>query len=118
MANDYYLNFQINANVLTSDGRNVTTGAVVSFKQYTNSITPDAKIPCDLRWWNSETAQTNNWAQILACTNAVTRVETQLTSAYLTLTVPVQDLTYDIIQGYALAFLEGIYGSGNIQIIQ
>ena len=118
MPNDYYLNFRINTTVLTSDGGSISTGAVVSFKQYTNSITPDGKIPCDLRWWYSYDAQTNGWTKISVCTNAVTRIETQLLNAYLQLTVPVEDLTYDIIQGYAQSFLEGIYGSGNIEIIQ
>ena len=118
MANDYYLNFRINTNVLTSDGRAIASGTVVSFKQYTNSITSDGKIPCDLRWWYSYDAQTNGWAQVTVCTSAVNRIETQLVNTYLQLTVPVEQLTYTIIQGYALAFLEGIYGAGNITTIQ
>lgn len=112
-----YLNFQINANVLTSDGRNVATGAVVSFSAYTNKISPEGKISCDLRWWASADAQTNNWDKITPCTDAVKRTETRLINASLQITVPVPDLTYDIIQGYAKTFLEGIYGVGNITIL-
>lgn len=112
-----YHNFQINVNVLTSDGRNVTTGAVVSFSAFSNKITPEEKIPCDLSWWASASAQTNNWDKITACTDAVDRTGTRLINAYLQIDVPVTDLTYEIIQGYAETFLEGIYGVGNITIL-
>lgn len=115
----YYLNFKINANVLTSDGRNVASGAVCSFKSYPESIIEGAnpKLPCDLRFWASEADQTSGWDNITVCTDATKRTATRLVSAYLSVTVPVQNLTYAIIQGWAKSFLEGIYGAGNIIII-
>ena len=116
--NTYTLNFQINTKVLTSDGREITTGAVMSFMAYTNAITPAGLLPCDLRAWYDYDAQTAEWAKIMPCTNAVDRIKTQLKNAYLQITVPVEDLSYTAIQGYALSFLENIYGSGNVQILK
>ena len=115
----YYLNFKINANVLTSDGRNIASGAVCSFKAYPESISQDAnpKLPCDLRFWASEADQTANWDNITVCTDAAKRTTTKLVNAYLAVTVPVQNLTYVIIQGWAKTFLESIYGAGNITIL-
>lgn len=109
--------FQINANVLTSDGRNVATGVVVSFTPHTDAITPQGKIPTDLNWWISEEAKTAGWSKISPCTDAVDRVNTRIINVYLQMTVPVDQLSYSVIQGYGLAWLEGIYGSGNVEVI-
>lgn len=109
--------FKINANVLTSDGRNVATGAVVSFTPQTTAITQAGKIPTDIKWWISEAAKTAGWANVIACTDATNRVQTQLVNVYLQMTVPVDQLSYSIIQGYGLTWLESIYGSGNVSII-
>lgn len=111
------MTYKINANALTSDGRNVATGTVVSFTPHTDAITTSGLIPTDLNWWISEAAKTAAWAKITPCTDAVQRVQTQLVNVYLQITVPVDQLSYSVIQGYGLTWLEGIYGSGNVQIL-
>lgn len=116
--NSYVLNFKINALVLTSDGREINNGVVMSFLAYTSSITEEGKLPCDLRSWYNYDTQTANWAKIIPCTDAVKRIETQIVNSYLQITIPVEDLTYKVIQGYALSFLEEIYGKGNVEILK
>jgi len=115
---EYYLNFQINAQVLLSNGSDVATGAVVSLKSYPEAIGTNAKLPCDVRWWNTLASQTAGYDQVCACTDAVKRVETKLSTVYLDVTVPITDLTYTIIQGWAKTWLESIYGAGNVVILQ
>jgi len=112
----YYLNFQINTNVYLSDGQDIAKGAVVSFLPYDNSITPDNKLPCDLRWWSSEESQTKGYSKVSVCTDKERK--NQLVNAYLPVTVPVEQFSYVIFQGWAKTFLEGIYGKGNVQTLK
>ncbi len=113
----YYLNFQINVPVFLSNGLDIATGVVVSLKSYPESIGTDAKLPCDVRWWNTLASQTAEYAKVVACTDAKDRMKTCLNSVYLDVLVPIPDLSYKDIQGWALTWLESIYGTGNVQII-
>lgn len=112
----YYLNFKINTTVYLADGQNIASGAVVSFKPYDNSITPDNTLPCDLRWWVSESAQTNNYAQVVVCKDTERKI--LLNTAYLPVTVPVEQFSYTVFQGWANIFLDNIYGAKNVQILK
>lgn len=112
----YYLNFKINANVFLADGQKIANGAVVSFLPYDNSITPDNKLPCDLRWWVSEGAQNLGYNKVTVCSDEERK--NLLVNAYLPVTVPVEQFSYIVFQQWAKTFLEGIYGGGNVQIIK
>lgn len=111
------MDYKINAKVILSNGLSVESGVVVSFNPHTDSITKEGKIPTDLSWYSSQDAMDEKWAKIIPCTDAEKRIETQITDAYLQMTVPVNELSYSVIQQYGLTWLETIYGAGNIQIL-
>ena len=111
------MDYKINTTVLLSNGSSVSDGVIVSFNPHTDAITKENKIPTDLSWFISEEAQEAGWSKVIPCTDAVKRVETQILNVYLQSDVPVNKLSYDVIQQYGLIWLEGIYGSGNVQIL-
>lgn len=108
------LYFKINTVVITTDGRSITTGATVSFKTHPESITANT-MPCDLSWWISEAAQDSGYATISVTTSLSNG--TNLNVAYLTVTVPAQQFSYTVFQGWAKSWLEEKYGSGNVVIL-
>lgn len=110
------LYFKITTTVITTDSREIATGAVVSFKTYPESIS-GTNMPCDLTWWVSDAAQDSGYAKINTCTNLDNWGSTQLNVAYLTVTVPAQQFSYTVFQGWAKSWLEAIYGSGNVVIL-
>lgn len=111
------MDYQINTTVILSNGLSVSQGAIVSFNPHTDSITVDNKIPTDLSWYISEESQKMGWSKIIPCTDPEKRVQTQIVNVYLQSDVPVNKLSYDVIQQYGLTWLEGIYGKGNITIL-
>ena len=110
------LYFKITAQVTTTDSRTISSGAVVSFKTYPESIS-GTSMPCDLSWWISEAAQDSGYAKINPCTDIENWNSTRLDAAYLTVTVPAQQFSYTVFQGWAKTWLETIFGVGNVTIL-
>jgi len=109
------LYFRINAEVITTDGRTISTNSVVvSFVTHPEAIV-NATLPCDLNWWISNAAQDSGYAKITPITNLFHG--TVLNVAYLPVTVPVQDFSYTVFQGWAKTWLEEKYGVGKVIII-
>ena len=106
--------FKINTNVLTSDGRNVSNGSVVSFATFPEKIS-DSKMPCMLSWWVSESFRDSGYANIIPVNNLVDK--TLLVSAELQVTTTPQNFSYVVFQGWAKTWLEDIFGSGNVVIL-
>lgn len=108
------LYFKITAPVITTDGRTIASGAVVSFVTHPESIS-NATLPCDLNWWVSEAAQDSGYAKIIPTTSLFNGQI--LNTAYLPVTVPAQQFSYSVFQGWADAWLKSIYGSNNVVIL-
>ena len=110
------LYFKITAEVTTTDSRTISSGAVVSFKTYPESIS-GTKMPCDLSWWVSEAAQDSGYAKIVPCEDLSNWQSTALNAAQLQVTVPAQQFSYVVFQGWAKTWLENIFGAGNVTIL-
>lgn len=108
------LYFKITAPVITTDGRTISSGAVVSFVTHPESIT-NATLPCDLNWWVSEAAQDSGYAKIIPTTNLFNGQV--LNTAYLPVTVPAQQFSYAVFQEWADTWLKSIYGSSKVVIL-
>lgn len=109
------LYFKINAPVITTDGRIISANnAVVSFLTHPEGIT-NATMPCDLNWWISASAQDSGYAKITPTSSLFNGVVFNV--AYLDVTVPAQQFSYLVFQGWAKAWLESKYGSGKVIIL-
>lgn len=107
------LYFKITTEVITTDGRSISSNAVVSFSTHPEAIS-DSKMPCDLNWWISEAAQDSGYAKIMPTTSL--SGGTVLNVAYLQVTVPAQQFSYTVFQDWAKAWLQAIYGN-NVTIL-
>lgn len=111
------MDYQINTTVLLSSGLTISKGAIVSFNPHADSITQDNKIPTDLLWYASEKCRENGCSKVIPCTDEKNPIGTQIVNVYLQSDVPVNKLSYDVIQKFGFTWLEGIYGKGNVQIL-
>lgn len=108
------LYFKITVPVITTDGRTINSGAVTSFSTHPESIN-NGIMPCDLKWWASSVMQDSSYANIIPVTELFNG--TVLTVAYLAVTVPPQQFSYTVFQGWAKSWLENKYGVGNVVIL-
>lgn len=110
------LTFRIDAKVLISTGDSIPSGCVVSFSAHVENVATTGKIAYDMDWYFNTAAKTNKLDRVWACTDRNSRMGSRILSYYQTVSDPTE-VSYDSMQAALKAYLESIYGVGNVVII-
>ena len=111
------LTYRINAKVLLSNGDSIPTGAVCSFSAHVDNVGTTGKIAYGIDWYYSAQAKTNQWDKVYACSSSSNRTGTRILNWYQTVTDPTQ-VSYATMLSAIKTYLEGVYGVGNVEILQ
>lgn len=104
--------FKIIVPVLTNTGATIATDAVVSYLPYLSQLS-QLKMPCDLLWHLNAQAKIDGYDNIWTITSPENK--TKLSNHTFTLTPAETNFpTKTIIEGHLMAYLESIYGAGDV----
>lgn len=108
--------YQINAKVILSNGDSIPTGAVCVLIAHVEQVSLTGKINYDIHWYYSLNAKTKSWDNVIASKSSSDRTGTRLTSWSQSVADPTL-LSYTVMQNAIKAYLETIYGVGNVVVI-
>ena len=111
-----WLTFQINAKTYLSNGDSISTGAVCYAMPHLDQLPTTGKIAYDLTWYFSANAKTGMLEKLVVCSDKNNRMKSCINTYYQT----VADFTtqgYGMMKDALKAYLESIYGVGNIQVL-
>lgn len=110
------LTFKIDALAYSSDGSDIKTGAIFTFIPR-NAFASVENIAMDVNCYTSESAKIKAEDIIWICTDKDNRIKTKIISVNM----PIQSakqICYSELLVWLQDYLENIYGSGNVIIVQ